>query len=42
MLASIMNVDNNLDKVLKQNMTPEKLYSVIVDDVKAIYADGSE
>lgn len=36
-----MFVDNNLDKVLKRNITPEELYSVIVDDVKAIYADCS-
>lgn len=41
MLASIMVVDNNLDKMLKRNITPEELYSVIVDDVKAIYADCS-
>ena len=28
-------------KPMKRDMTPEELYSVIVDDVKAIYADGS-
>ncbi len=28
--------------MLKRDMTPEELYSVIVDDVKAIYADGEE
>lgn len=26
---------------MKRDMTPEELYAVIVDDVKAIYADGS-
>lgn len=41
MLASTMDVDKYIDKVLKRDMTPEELYAVIVDDVKAIYADGS-
>lgn len=30
-----------LDKVLKRDITPEELYAVVVDDVKAIYADES-
>lgn len=34
-------VGEYFDKVLKRDMTPEELYAVIVDDVKAIYADGS-
>lgn len=37
-----MSVDEHFDKVLKREMTPEELYAVIVDDVKAIYADGEE
>ena len=40
-MASTMSVDEYFDKVLKRDMTPEELYSVIVDDVKAIYADES-
>lgn len=36
-----MDVDKYIDKVLKRDMTPKELYSVIVDDVKAIYADCS-
>ncbi len=40
-MASTMSVDKYFDKVLKRDMTPEELYAVIVDDVKAIYADGS-
>lgn len=40
-MASTMSVDKYFDKVLKRDMTPEELYTVIVDDVKAIYADGS-
>ena len=40
MLASTMDVDKYIDKVLKRDMTPEELYAVIVDDVKAIYVDG--
>jgi hypothetical protein len=38
--ASTMSVDEYYNKkVLKRDMTPEELYTVIVDDVKAIYAD---
>ena len=40
-MTSTMSVDEYFDKVLKRDMTPEELYSVIVDDVKAIYADES-
>ena len=40
-MASTTPVGEYFDKVLKRDMTPEELYSVIVDDVKAIYADGS-
>ena len=40
-MASTMSVDEYFDKVLKRDMSPEELYAVIVDDVKAIYADGS-
>lgn len=40
-MASTMSVDEYCGKVLKRDMTPEQLYAVIVDDVKAIYADGS-
>jgi len=40
-MASTMSVDKYFDKVLKRDMTPEELYAVIVDDVKAIYADES-
>lgn len=36
-----MSVDEYFDKVLKLDMTPEELYAVIEDDVKAIYADGN-
>jgi len=36
-----MDVDKYIDKVLKRDMTPEELYAVIVDNVKAIYADCS-
>lgn len=36
-----MYVDEYSDNVSKRDMTPEELYSVIVDDVKAIYADES-
>ena len=38
-LSSTMSVDKYFDKVLKRDMTPEELYAVVVDDVKAIYAD---
>ena len=38
-LESTMSVDKSFDKVLKRDMTPEELYFVVVDDVKAIYAD---
>lgn len=38
---STMSVDKYFDKVLKRDMTPEELYAVVVDDVKAIYADES-
>ena len=40
-MASTTSVGEYFDKVLKRDMTPEELYAVIVDDVKAIYADGS-
>ena len=40
-LERTMSVDKCYDKVLKQDMTPEELYAVVVDDVKAIYADES-
>ena len=40
-LESTMSVDKYFDKVLKRDMTPEELYAVVVDDVKAIYADES-
>ena len=41
-MASTMSVDEYVNKkVLKRDMTPEELYAVIVDDVKAIYADES-
>ena len=40
-MASTMSVDEYFDKVLKRDMSPEELYAVIVDDVKAIYADES-
>lgn len=40
-MASTMSVDEYFDNVLKRDMTPEELYAVIVDDVKAIYADES-
>ena len=40
-MASTMSVGEYFDKVLKRDMSPEELYAVIVDDVKAIYADGS-
>ena len=40
-LSSTMSVDKYFDKVLRRDMTPEELYAVIVDDVKAIYADES-
>ena len=41
-MASTISVDEYFDKVLKRDMTPEELYAVIVDDVKAIYADELE
>jgi hypothetical protein len=40
-MTGTMSVDEYFDKVLKRDMTPEQLYAVIVDDVKAIYADES-
>ncbi len=40
-MASTTPVGEYFDKVLKRDMTPEELYAVIVDDVKAIYADES-
>lgn len=40
-MASNMSFDKYFDKVLKRDMTPEELYAVIVDDVKAIYANES-
>lgn len=40
-MASTMSVDEYCGKVLKRDMTPEQLYAVIMDDVKAIYADES-
>ena len=40
-MTSTTTVGEYFDKVLKRDMTPEELYAVIVDDVKAIYADGS-
>ena len=40
-LESTVSVNKYFDKVLKRDMTPEELYAVVVDDVKAIYADES-
>lgn len=40
-MASTISVDEYFDKMIKRDMTPEELYAVIVDDVKAIYADES-
>lgn len=40
-MTSTMSVDQYFNKLLKRDMTPEELYTVIVDDVKAIYADES-
>ena len=40
-MASTTSVGEYFDKVLKRDMTQEELYTVIVDDVKAIYADES-
>ena len=34
MLASTMDVDKYIYKVLKRDMTPKELYSVIVNDVR--------
>lgn len=36
-----MSLDEYSDKVLKRDITPEELYAVIVDDVKAIYTEES-
>ena len=40
-LSSTMSVDEFFDILLLRNIIPEKLYNVIVDDVKEIYSDES-
>ena len=40
-LASTVSVDEYFDELLKRDMTPEELYAVVMEDVKAIYADES-
>lgn len=40
-MIGTMSVDEYFDKVLKRDMTPEELYTMIEDDVRAIYADES-
>lgn len=38
-IQNTLFVGENFDKLLKRDMAPEELYAVIVDDVKATYAD---
>lgn len=40
-MASAMSVNEYFDKSLKRDMSPEELYTVVVDDVKVIYAEES-